>query len=160
MNLGEYKAIKKRVNSDSSMTIWRFWISDCKYVLILVEIFAIDCSNAEFFAQRVVCVRVKVPSQQSVQPVRNSLNRSLCAANTYEHHHSITRLCSPFGLELMVKLTWNLKLAVMVRGVTFPMRLVVFGQSQCSGSVGQSEQTALVWRRDFVENDTFERGGA
>ncbi len=34
---------------------------------------------------------------------------------------------------------------------------MVFGQSQCTGSAGQSEQTALVGRRDFVENDTFER---
>ncbi len=39
-------------------------------------------------------------------------------------------------------------------------RLVVFGQSQCSWSVGQSEQTALVGRRDFVENEAFERGEA
>ncbi len=30
------------------------------------------------------------------------------------------------------------------RGVTLPTRLVVFGQSQCSESVGQSKQTALV----------------
>ncbi len=39
----------------------------------------------------------------------------------------------------------------------FRLVLVVFGQSQCSGSAGQSEQTALVGRRDFVENDLFER---
>ncbi len=38
--------------------------------------------------------------------------------------------------------------------------LVVFGQSQCTASAGQSEKTVLVGRRDFVENDTFERGGA
>ncbi len=48
----------------------------------------------------------------------------------------------------------------MERGVTFPTRLVVFGQSQCTGSVGQSEQTVLVRRRDFVEKEAFERGGA
>ncbi len=40
----------------------------------------------------------------------------------------------------------------MERGVTFPMQLVVFGQSQCTVPVGQSEQTMLVGRRDFVEN--------
>ncbi len=39
-------------------------------------------------------------------------------------------------------------------------RLVVFGQSQCTVPVGQSEQTVLVRRRDFVENEEFERGGA
>ncbi len=37
-------------NSDFAMTIWRLGISDCKYVLLLVEVFAIDCSNAEFCA--------------------------------------------------------------------------------------------------------------
>ncbi len=35
----------------------------------------------------------------------------------------------------------------MERGVTFPTWLVVFGQSQCTGSASQSEQTALVGRR-------------
>ncbi len=48
----------------------------------------------------------------------------------------------------------------MERAVTFPKRLVVFGQSQCTGPVGQSEQTALVGRRDFVENEAFKRDGA
>ncbi len=48
----------------------------------------------------------------------------------------------------------------MERGVTFPMWLVVFGQSQCTVPVGQSEQTVLVGRRGFVENEAFERGGA
>ncbi len=31
-----------------------------------------------------------------------------------------------------------------MEGVTFPTRLVVFGQSQCTVPVGQSEQIALV----------------
>ncbi len=42
--------LKKRVNSNFAMTIWRFLFSDCKYVLLLVQVFAIDCSNAEFCA--------------------------------------------------------------------------------------------------------------
>ncbi len=37
---------------------------------------------------------------------------------------------------------------------------MVFGQSQCTVPVGQSEQTVLVGRRDFAENEAFERGGA
>ncbi len=44
----------------------------------------------------------------------------------------------------------------MERGVTFPMWLVVFGQSQCTVPVCQSEQTVLVGMRDFVENEAFE----
>ncbi len=54
VNLGEYKAgcaqrlfKKKWVNSDFAMAIWRFWISDCKYVLLLVDVFTIDCSNED-----------------------------------------------------------------------------------------------------------------
>ncbi len=42
----------------------------------------------------------------------------------------------------------------MERGVT----LVVFGQSQCTVPVGQSEQTVLVGRRDFVEKRLREAG--
>ncbi len=53
-----------------------------------------------------------------------------------------------------------LKLAIMERGVTFPTRLVEFGQSHYTVPVGLSEQTVLVRRRDFVENEAFERGGA
>ncbi len=49
-------------------------------------------------------------------------------------------------------MTLSFSLAIMERGVTFPTHIVVFSQSQCSGSVSQSEQTALVGRRDFVEN--------
>ncbi len=37
---------------------------------------------------------------------------------------------------------------------------MVFGQSQCTVLAGQSEQTVLVGRKDFVENKAFERGGA
>ncbi len=34
---------------------------------------------------------------------------------------------------------------------------MVFGQSQCTVPVGQSEQTVLVGRRDFVESDRCAR---
>ncbi len=50
-------------------------------------------------------------------------------------------------------------LKIMERGITFPTWLVVFGQSQCTVSDGQSKQTVLVRRRDFEENEA-ERGGA
>ncbi len=93
---------KKRVNSDFAMTICRFWISDHKYVLLLVQVFAIDFKCGVLCVTRracvCVCVRVcvcvcvcegnRVTSQRRVQPVRNHLNRSLCA-NTYEHHHYV-----------------------------------------------------------------------
>ncbi len=79
---------------------------------------------------------------------------------------AVTQLCSSFGLELMVKLrmlltvfTFSLKAEAhgYEKVFTFPMRLVVFGQSQCTLPVGQSEQTVLVGSRDFVENEAFER---
>ncbi len=87
----------------------------------------------------------------------NQCQRTVRTANTYKHHH--------LGLELMVKLRTSLhsflklKFVIMERGVTFLMQLVVFGQSQCTVPVGQSEQTVLVGRRDFVENEAFERRG-
>ncbi len=82
---------------------------------------------------------------------------------------SVTRLCSPLGLVLMVKLRTLLTVFTFIlkaearnygKGYTFPKRLVVFGQSQCTGSVDQSEQTVLVGRRGFVESKVFERGTA
>ncbi len=106
--------------------------------------------------------RETVTSQRSVQRIRNRLNRGLCA-NTYEHHHCVChatlflfRAWTDGKTKDIIKLSlhsfWKLKLTIMERGVTFLTRFVVFGQ--------QSEQTALVGRRDFVENDAFERGGA
>ncbi len=56
VNLREYKALcalrlfkkKNRVDSDFAMTVGRFWINNCKYVLLLVQVFTSDCSNAKF----------------------------------------------------------------------------------------------------------------
>ncbi len=63
---------------------------------------------------------------------------------------------------LLTVFTFSLKAEapIMERGVISPTRLVVFGQSQCTVPAGQSEQTVLGERRDFVENKEFERGGA
>ncbi len=44
--------------------------------------------NASLCVSVCVCEGNRVRSQQSVQPVRNSLNRGLCA-NTYELHHCV-----------------------------------------------------------------------
>ena len=97
--------------------------------------------------------------------------RGLCTANTYDPHHCVCHATLfPFRAWTDGKTKdiinclyiyferWSSRLW---KGVLhFRRVLAVFGQSQCTGSVGQSEQTALVRRRDFVENDTFERGGA
>ncbi len=45
--------------------------------------------------------RETVTSQRSAQRVRNRLNHGLLA-NTYEHHHGLSRDSVPLGLELMV----------------------------------------------------------
>ncbi len=101
------------------MTIWHFWISDCKYVLLLIQVFAIDCfaCNASCMS---VCERNRVTSQRSIQPVRNSLNRGLCTANTYEHHHCVTTL---FSFRAWTDKT-NSKAEAhdYVRGIKFPTR--------------------------------------
>ncbi len=75
---------------------------------------------------------------------------------------SVTQLCSPSGLELMVKLrtlltvfTFHLKVKAHDYG-----KGRCISDSHCTVPVCQSEQIALVGRRDFVENEAFERGGA
>ncbi len=73
---------------------------------------------------------------------------------------------TPLGLELMLTLRTLLTVFTFIlkaeardygKGCYISDALVVFGQSQCTVPVGQSEQTALVGRRDFVENEAFER---
>ncbi len=104
-----------------------------------------------------VCVRER---EQSVQRTRNRLDCGLCA-NTYKHHHCVCHAtlfpsrawtdgktkdiinCLYFSFESWSSWLWKGELH---------FQLVVFGQSQCTVPVGQSEQTALVGRRDFVKN--------
>ncbi len=139
--------------------------------------FATDCSNAEFCAscvcererervtsQRRVCVCVCVcghitvtQSQLVCKHIRAS---SLClscdsvplSAWTDGKTKDIIN-CLYIYFESWSSRLWKGELH-------FRLVLAVFDQSQCTGSVGQSEQTALVERRDFVENEAFERGGA
>ncbi len=71
---------------------------------------------------------------------------------------SVTRLCSPLGLELIVKLSTLLTVFTLI------LKAEAHDYDQgCYISdmpVGQSEQTVLVGRRGFVENEAFERRGA
>ncbi len=63
-------------HSDFAMTIWRLWISDCKYVLLLVYVFDIDCSNVEFCALCVcvcVCLRERKKERVRVQYLKNNV---------------------------------------------------------------------------------------
>ncbi len=114
-----------------------------------------------------VCVRARVCERERETGSYHNTSAILISACVQTHRsfitESVTRLCSSFGLELMVKLSlyihfesWSSRL--WKGALHFRRVLAVFGQSQCSGSVGQSEQTALVGRRDFVENEAFERG--
>ncbi len=122
-----------------------------------------------------VCVSVRererdnVSSQQSVQPSEIDLIAACVQTHMSIITVSVTQICSPLGLELMVKLRTLLTVFTLIlkaeardygKGRYISDAACVFGQSQCTGSAGQSEPTALVWRRDFVENEAFERGGA
>ncbi len=118
--------------------------------------------------------RERVTLQQSVQHIRNHLNRGLCA-NTYQNHLCVCHVTLfPSRLELMVKLrtlltvfTFILKAKACDYGkehyisdLRLEIVLVVVGQSQSTVPVGQSEQTALVGRRGFEENEAvWERRG-
>ncbi len=71
---------------------------------------------------------------------------------------SVTRLCSPLGLEL-IKLTWKLKLAIIERGIIFPTRACGVRPITMHW-VSWPIRALMHGRRDFVGNDAFERGGA
>ncbi len=104
----------------------------------------------------VVCVREGDKVTQPRLVCKHIRASSLCLSR---------RLFSSLGLELMVKLRTLLTVFTLVlkdeacdygKGRYISTQLAVFGQSQCTGSVGQSEQTVLVGRSD----EAFERGGA
>ncbi len=107
------------------MTIWCFWISD----------------------------------SDSARETRSHHNRSLCA-NIYEHHYCVCQATLFLFLAWTDGKTKDIVVFTLIlkakardygKGLLY-VTLVVFGQSQCTGPVGQSEQTALVGRRGFVEN--------
>ncbi len=96
------------------MKIWGFWISDCKYV-----VFAIDCSNAEICVSCVhACARVCVCVWERESRVYSAPEIVLIAACVQTHTSiitvSVTQLCSPLGLELMVKLRTLLTVFTLV----------------------------------------------
>ncbi len=100
----------------------------------------------------VVCVCSRLWERET-----RSHNHSSCA-NTYELHYRLSHDCYPFGLELVIKL-WTLLtvFTLFLKAEAYDYRKGsyisnVFDQSQYTGSVGQSEQTVLVRRRDFIEN--------
>ncbi len=69
-----------------------YWLLKCRVLSIVCV-----CER-EWVSCRIVCVCLWERESRSHH------NRSLCA-NTYELHHCVTQLCSPLGLELMVKLS-------------------------------------------------------
>ncbi len=78
-----------------------------------------------------------------VRETRSHHNHSLCG-NTYELHHCVSHVTMFPSLTwtdgktkdiINCLLFWKLKLAIMVRGITFPTLFVVFGQSQCSNAL-------------------------
>ncbi len=78
------KAIsEKRVNSDFAMTVWRFWISDCDW-MNQVQVNGTDTNHHTSAVLTAACV-LKIHTSIIITV-------------------SVTRLCSPLGLELMVKL--------------------------------------------------------
>ncbi len=107
------------------------------------------------------------------KPKRYSLKFRLWQSRLVWKHIRASALCLsrdsvPPRLELMVKLktlltvfTFILKAKARDYGNGHSISdSCLWCLSQCSGSVGQSEQTTLVGRRGFVENGVFERGRA
>ncbi len=127
------------------------------------------------FARR-VCVCVCVRARKRQLQCRVCVCSCVCAmretrsckhglfANTYELHYGVCQVtqfpfrawtCGKTGLYFSFE-SWRSR---FWKGeLHFRRVLVVFGQSQCTVSVGHSEQTVLVGRRDFVENEACEAG--
>ncbi len=125
----------------TSLSIF-YWLLKCK-VLLFVCVFAFVREGDTVTQPRLVC-----------KHIRASL---LC----------LSRDCSTFGLELMVKLRTLLTVLTLVLkaeardyGKGSYISDAACGVRPITMSVGQSKQTMLFGRRDFVENKAFERSGA
>ncbi len=94
--------------------LWQSGASESATVLVLVSVFAIDCSNVKF--ARRICVWERERERERETGGQRSI---VCVLACVRHGHtttaclqahvsiitvSVTRLCSPLGLELMVKL--------------------------------------------------------
>ncbi len=159
-----------------------YWLLKC-WVLCVVCVCVWERERVT--SQRCVCVCVREREREShitalcvwererervISQHVSFLNLGLCA-NTYKLHHCVCHVtlflsqawtdgktndiinCLYYNFENWS--SWLCKGALHFRRV-----LAVFGQSQYTVPAGQSEQTVLVWRRGFVENEAFERGGA
>ncbi len=171
--MDEFREPRRGNNSDFAMTIWHFWFSDCmfcyQYLKIGICCWLFKCGvlcerGGHITAQQLSCVCVCVC-------VRESGRHGHTTAACVQTHKSFitTSVMWLFPSQawtdgktkdIINRLYFHFKSWIIERGITFPTWLVVFGQSQCTGSVAQSEQTVLVGRRDIVENKAFERGGA
>ncbi len=115
-----------------------------------------------------VCVCVWEREREGHITVESAfLISGLCTANTYKQHHCVCHVTlfpsrtwtDGKTKDIINRLyfyfeRWSSRL--WKGALQFRRVLAVFGQSQCTVPVGQSEKTALVGRRDFA----FERGRA
>ncbi len=112
--------------TDFAMTIWRFWISDCIcYWLFKCGVLRVVC----------VCVCVWERERERREQGHITVESAFLIAACVQTHTSIITvsvawLCSPLGLELMVKLRTLLTVFTFIlkdeahdygKGVTFPM---------------------------------------
>ncbi len=167
MNLGEKVILTLLWQSESATVYFVNSLRVC-YWLFKCRVLHVVCVSV------CVCEREREEKRSSHHSEVYSASEIILIAACLQTHTSfitvsVTWFCSPFGLELMVKLRTLLTVLTVIlkaeardyeMGVTFLMQLVVFGQSQCTVPVGQWEQTAFVERRDFVEKrSVWERRG-
>ncbi len=166
VNLGE----EVRVILDFAMTIWRFWIRDRKYVLLLVKYLLLTI-QMQSFAHHVcarLCVRERKRERDRVTSQWSQLlNCGLCA-NTYEHHHwSVTRLFPSLAWtdgktkDIINHLyiyfeSWSLWL--WKGTLYFWLVLVVFGQSMHWASWPIRADCAC-WKEGLCRKRVWERRG-
>ncbi len=145
--------------------LWQSGASESATVLVLVSVFAIDCSNVKFARRVCVCERERErrEGQRSIVCVCSRVCACVCVCvlTCVRHGHtttaclqthmsiitvSVTRICSPLGLELMVKLrTLSLHLFIYLFVFTTVKFKFILKAKACNYGKGRYISDDCMW---------------
>ncbi len=158
-------------NSDFAMTIWRFWNESatvCFVISLSICYWLFKCGIL-----RVVCVCERGRERESQRCVlcvcvcacmcergRNGHTTAACVLQTHTSFItvSVTRLCSPLGLELIVKLTTLLTVFTIIlkaKACDFGKGHYIFRRGLCSANHNALCQLANQSRLRLLEGGTL-----
>ncbi len=152
-------------NSNFARTVWRFWLTACKYVFLFKE-FATDDSNVSFEQCRVelVCRFSDHKCRHgNVYAARcNAMRKKTVQVIIISNYFSTG--CNKFlvynGFLLFSCHCARTRHHNMVRGVTFPSHVWGIRPITTHWIASQSEHTSLLRTMSFVKIGAFQKGGA